>query len=63
MARKHLLRSIKMSQEAYLKSGYIKQGKLHRSPFDKHSEDFSLVVTERDKFTVKVPVARLYLSQ
>lgn len=47
----------------FVKSGNIKQGKLHPSSFDKPSEDFALISTERDKLTVEIPVARLYLPQ
>lgn len=47
----------------FVKLGYIKQGKLHLSAFDKTSKDFALVLAERDKFTIEIPVARLYLPQ
>ena len=47
----------------FVKLGYIKQGKLHLSAFDKTSENFALVSAERDKFMVEIPVARLYLPQ
>ena len=40
---------------------YIKQGKLHLSPFDQAFQDLSPVSAERDKFTVEIPVARLNL--
>ena len=46
----------------FVKSGYIKQGKLHLSPFDKTFEDFTLVSAERDIFTVNIPIARLQFS-
>ena len=41
----------------------IKQRKLHISPFDKTSEDFSLVSAERNILLIKVPISSLYLSQ
>ena len=41
----------------------IKQRKLHISPFDKTSEDFSLVSAERNILLIKVPISSLYFSQ
>ena len=47
----------------FVKSRHIKQSELHFSAFDKTSENFALVSTERDKFAIEIPVARLYLPQ
>lgn len=52
-----------MSQEACLIIRVYKKGKLYFSSFDQSSEDFSLVLAERDKFTVEIPVARLSFPQ
>lgn len=46
-----------------MKLGYIKQSKLHFPAPDQTSQNFALISAERDKFTVEISVARLYLPQ